>query len=114
MPDQSKGIRTVVVNRRADKLTKGVILGCAGGALCMNVQYVVSQWEVFAPYPAILILFILSVVFTGINILADGVVTFLVFIASMQTILFWIKEAWYELITYNVRNSVHQSLILIQ
>jgi len=94
MPDQSKGSRTVLVNRRADKLTKGVILACVGGALCMYVQYIVSQWEVFLPYPAILILFILSLIFTGINLLADGIVTFLVFMASMQTILFWIKQAW--------------------
>jgi len=99
MPDQSNGSRTVVVNRLADKLTKGVILAGVGGTLCMTVQYIVSQWELFAPYPAILILFILSVSFTEINLLSDGVVTFVVFMASMQTTLFWIKQAWYELIT---------------
>jgi len=95
MPDESKGIRTVAVNPRADQFTKGVIFAVTCSALCINTQYIVSQWEVFSPYPPILFLFILSVGFTGINLWADAVVIVLVFIVSMQTILFWIKQAWY-------------------
>jgi len=86
---------TVVVNPRADLLTKGLVLGVTGGVLCANLQYIASQWEVFSPYPGILIVYILCVVFTGINLLADGVVILLVLMASMQAILFWIKQAWY-------------------
>jgi len=67
-------------------------LGVISGALCMYVQFVVSQWVALAPCA-----FLFSVGFTGINFLADDVVIILVFMASMQTILCWIKNAWYLL-----------------
>jgi len=71
------------------------MLGGACGLVCLNVQLIVSQWEVFAQYPTLLCVFILTVGFTGINYMADCIVIFLVFMASLQTIVFWIKQAWY-------------------
>jgi len=98
---------TVVVNPRADLLTKGLVLSVTCGVLCINLQYIVGQWEVFSPYPGILIVYILAVGFTGINLLADGAVVFLVLLASMQTIKFWIKQAWYASIICNILPSIH-------
>jgi len=85
------------VSAYADKLIRGLILGGACGHVCMIVQFIVSQWEVFAQYPTLLWVFILTVGFTGINLLADCIVLFLVFMPSLQTILFWIKQAWHQL-----------------
>jgi len=102
LQDQRKGCKTVAVPGYTDKLAKGVILGYACGVLCASLQFIVSQWELIVSYPPILFVFILSVGFTGINILADGVVIFLIFMASIQTILFWIKQAWYMSLTYTV------------
>jgi len=95
MQGESKGIRTVPVNPRADQFTKGLIFAATCAVLCCNIQYIVSQWELFAPHPPILFVLLLSLGFAGINLWADAVVVYLVVIASMQTILFWIKQAWY-------------------
>jgi len=106
MQDETKGSRTVAVNRRADKLAKCVMLGYTCGVICTNAQYIVSQWEVFSPYAGILIVYIVAVGFTGINEWADGVVVFLLFLASMKTIIFWIKQAWYASATCNNLRSI--------
>jgi len=84
----------VAVNPLAEKLTKGVIYAFTCSAICLNLHHIMSHWGLLAPFPPILTVFILSVGFTGINFLADGVLLFLVFLASMQTILFWLKRAW--------------------
>jgi len=95
LQDDSKGMRTVAVHPRADQFAKGLIIAVTCAVLCSNIQYIVSQWEVFAPHPPILFVLLLSLAFTGINMWADGVVIYLIFMVSMQTILFWIKQAWY-------------------
>jgi len=73
MQDESKGIRTVSINPRADQLTKGVIFAVTIAVLCSNIQYIVSQCELFALHPPILFVLLLSLGFTGINMWADGV-----------------------------------------
>jgi len=78
-----------------DNMTKGVIWGIAGAILCFNFQYIVTQWEALIQCPLLFCAFIMSVGFTGINYAADCVVLVLVFMASLRTILFWIRHTWY-------------------